>query len=222
LSDGIELPEGIVLEDPRPIAASAPYTYFMPFTEELAALGPGDGVKAIFHEAAGGRKYDGERMWVLVERVENGFVVGKLDNEPHDMPSIRLGDPVRIPLTHVIDCTYAEAKPAPVVPKRREYWDRCLVDACVVEGRSHVDYLYREERDVSREGDRDSDSGWRIRGTDAAIAEDEGHGKTPLYVALGKVLNADDRWLHLVDSLFGSAFLWDAGREDYIAVEPPR
>lgn len=219
MSDGIELPEGIDLGDPRPIAASAPYTYFMPFPEELAAIGPGDGVKAIFHETAGGREYDGERMWVLVERVENGFVVGKLDNEPHDMPSISLGDPVRIPLTHVIDCTYAEGKPAPVVSQRRTYWDRCLVDACVVEGRSHADYLYREARDVTREGDKDPDSGWRIRGTDAAIAEDEGLGKGPLYIALGKVLNADDRWLHLIDRDIGCAFLWDARRQDYMEVE---
>lgn len=219
MSDGIELPEGIELEDPRPIAASAPYTYFLPFPEELAALGSGDGVKAIFHEAAGGREYDGERMWVLVERIENGLVVGRLDNEPCDMPSIRLGDPVRIPLTHVIDCTFAEGKPAPVVPQRREYWDRCLVDASVVEGRSHADYLYRDDPDMTREGDKDPDSGWRIRGTDAAIAEDEGLGKGPLYIALGKVLNADDRWLHLIDCDIGCAILWDARRQDYIDVE---
>lgn len=218
-NDGSELPEGIKLEDPRPIAASAPNTFFLPFPEELAALGSGDGVKAIFHEAAGGRKYNGERMWVLVERIENGFVVGRLDNEPYDMPSIRLGDPLRIPLTHVIDCTYAEGKPAPAVPQRRAYWDRCLVDACVVEGRSHADYLYREERDLTREGDTDPDSGWRIRGTDAAITEDESLGKGSLYIALGTVLNSDDRWLHLIDRDIGCAFLWDAQRDDYIDVE---
>ena len=219
MSDGIELPEGIDLEDPRPIAASAPYTYFMPFPEELAALGPGDGVQAIFHEIAGGRAYDGERMWVLVERIENGIVVGKLDNQPHDMPSISLGDPVRIPLTHVIDCTYVEGKTAPLVPYPRVYWDRCFVDACVVEGRSHADYLYREDADMTREGDKYPDSGWRIRGTDAAIAEDEGLGKGPLYIALGKVLNADDRWLHLIDREISCAFQWDAQRDDYIELE---
>lgn len=219
MSDGIELPVGIALEDPRPTAASARYTYFMPFPEELTALGPGDGVKAIFHERAGGREYDGERMWVLVERIENGFVVGKLDNEPYDMPSIRLGDPVRIPLTHVIDCNFAAAKPAPLFPQRREYWERCFVDACVVEGRSHVDYFYREEPDMTQEGDKDPDSGWRIRGTEEAIAEDERLGEKPMYIALGKVLNQDDRWIHLIDSPTGSAFQWDPARGDYIAFE---
>ncbi|MCZ8136693.1 MAG: DUF2185 domain-containing protein [Porphyrobacter sp.] len=219
MSDGIELPEGIALNDPRPTAASAPYTYFMPFPEELAALGPGDGVKVTFHETAGGREYDGERMWVLVERIENGFVVGKLDNEPYDMPSIRLGDPVRIPLTHVIDCTFAAGKPAPSVPQRREYWDRCFVDACVVEGRSHADYLYREEPDMTGADDKYPDSGWRIRGTNEAIAEDEELGEKPMYIALGKVLNADDRWLHLIDREIGCAFQWSAERDDYIELE---
>lgn len=219
MSDGIELPEGIELEDPRLIAASAPYTYHMPSTEELAALGPGDHAKVIFHETAGGREYAGERMWVLVERIEDGFIAGTLDNEPFDMPSFKPGDPLRIPLTHVIDCTYRKGKPQPQVSQRRSYWDRCFVDACVVEGRSHVDYFYREEPDMTREGDKYPDSGWRIRGTDEAIAEDERLGEKLMYIALGKVLNQDDRWIHLIDSPIGSAFQWDADRGDYIELE---
>lgn len=219
MSDGIELPEGIALDDPRPIAASAPYTYAMPWPEELAALGPDDGAQAIFHEIEGGRQYGAERMWVLVERIEDGYIVGRLDNDPIDMPSLKCGDPVRIPLTHVISCTYAEGKRAPEVPKRRWYWERCFVDACVVESRSHADYFYREEPDMTRDGDKYPDSGWRIRGTDEAIAEDERLGEKPMYIALGKVLNADDRWIHLIDSPLGSAFQWDATRGDYIALE---
>lgn len=219
MSDGIELPEGIALEDPRPIAAGAPYTYAMPWPQELAALEPGDAVQAIFRETAGGRRYGAERMWVTIERIEEGFVLGRLDNEPCDMPSIRLGDPVRLPLSHVISCTYSKGKQRPEVPKRRWYWERCFVDACVVEGRSHADYLYREEPDMTREGDQEPDSGWRIRGTDEAIAEDERLGEKPMYIALGKVLNADDRWLHLIDRDIGCAFQWDAERADYIDLE---
>ncbi|MCL9983019.1 MAG: DUF2185 domain-containing protein [Erythrobacter sp.] len=219
MSDGIELPQGITIGDPRPIAAKSPYTFELPFPEELAALGPGDGVKAVFYEVTGGRKYDGERMWVLIERIEDGFVVGRLDNEPFDMPSIKHGDPLRIPLSHVISCTYADGKPRPAVPERRTYWDRCFVDACVVEGRCHADYIYREEPDMTQEGDKDPDSGWRIRGTDEAIAEDERLGEKAMYIALGKVLNADDRWIHLIDSPIGSAFQWDAERSDYIALK---
>ena len=197
----------------------APYTYSMPWPEELAALEPGDGVQAIFREVEGGRHYDAERMWVGVEEVEDGWVRGQLDSEPYDMPSIKLHDTVRIPLTHVIAVTYREGKPWPDVPKRRWYWDRCMVDQCVVDGRCHADYLYREAPDMTEPGDTDPDSGWRIRGTDEGIAEDERLGKAPEYIALGKVLNADDRWLHLIDREVGSAFLWDAQTQDYIELD---
>lgn len=217
--EGIELPAGIALDDPRPIAAAAPYTYDLPYPVELAALEPGDGVQAIFREISGGRKYSAERMWVTIEQIADGFASGYLDNEPFDMPSIKHRDPVRIPLTHVISCTYADGKQRPAVPDRRTYWDRCFVDACVVKGRSHADYLYREEPDMTREGDDYPDSGWRIRGTDEAIAEDERIAEKPMYIALGKVLNADDRWLHLIDREIGCAFQWDANSDDYIALE---
>lgn len=220
MSEGIELPDGIAINDPRPIATASPYTFELPFPQEIAALSPGDGVQAIFREVAGGRHYGAERMWVLVDRIEGGFfVVGRLDNEPYDMPLLKLGDPVRIPLSYVISCTFAEGKTPPALPKRRSYWERCFVDACVVEGRSHADYLYREDPDMTRDGDKEPDSGWRIRGTDEAISADEQLGEKPMYIALGKVLNKDDRWIHLIDSPIGSAFQWDAERGNYIELE---
>jgi hypothetical protein len=119
----------------------------------------------------------------------------------------------------VITVQFQEGKPKLDMDAPRSYWERCLVDACVVEGRSHVDYFYRDEPDMTQEGDKDPDSGWRIRGTDDAIAEDERLGETPMYIALGKVLNQDDRWIHLIDSPVGSAFQWDPSRGDYIALE---
>ena len=207
------------MRDPRPIAAGAPYTFELPHELEIAALKPGDGIKAIFSQTEGETKYDAERMWVLIERIEGGVVYGTLDNDPTDMPLIEAGMPVAIPLTHVISTAFHKDNPRPDVPPRRDYWDRCFADACVVEGRCHADYLYREEPDMTREGDEYEDSGWRIRGTDEAIADDEERGEPPLYVALGKVLNADDRWLHLLDREYGVAFQWDAEAQDYIELE---
>jgi len=215
----IELPPGIALNDPRPIAASARYTYEMPFAEEIEALEPEDGVKAIFRETAGGREFDAERMWVTIERIEDGFVVGKLDNDPFDMPSMKAGDPVRLPLTHVIAVTFKAGKAWPDTPYRRTYWERCLVDACVVEGRSYADYIYREVPEMAEDGDKYPDSGWRIRGSEEMIEEDKRLDKGPLYIAVGKVLNADDRWLHLIDEGVGTAFQWDAARSDYVKLE---
>ncbi|MBV7267099.1 immunity protein Imm33 domain-containing protein [Erythrobacter ani] len=212
----IELPDGVELSDPRPTAAANPYTYFMPHPDELAALQPKDGVKAIFHQPGCEGEYDVERMWVLIDRIEDGNAIGTLDNEPSSLDKIKMGDPVRVPLTHVVSTAFHKNNPRPVTPDYREYWERCFVDSCVVEGRCHADYIYREEPDMAREGDKYPDSGWRVRGTDEAIAEDERRGTGPIYVAIGKVLNADDNWLHLIDREFGVAFQWDAETWNYI------
>lgn len=215
------LPPGIALNDPRPIAAEAPYTFELPHEIELAALKPGDGVKAIFRQTEGDTQYSAERMWVLIDRIEEGVVHGTLDNDPSDMPLIEAGMPVSIPLTHVISCAFHADNPRPEIPDRRNYWDRCMVDACVVQDRSHADYLYREKPDLTREGDEYPDSGWRIRGTDTAIEEDRRLEKSPMYIALGKVLNKDDRWLHLIDEKPGVAFQWDEEAQDYARFDRP-
>ncbi|MCP5396819.1 MAG: DUF2185 domain-containing protein [Sphingomonadaceae bacterium] len=216
---GIDLPPGISVRDPRPVAARSPYTFFLPHQDELHAIGPGDGIKAIFYDTSETRKYDAERMWVLVEKVEDGWVTGTLDNDPSDMPSFKAGDRLCIPLNYAIATAYVKDKRRPDVPEKRQYWDRCFVDACVVEGRSHPDYIYREEPDMTRDGDEYPDSGWRIRGTQAAIDEDEANDDKPLYIALGAVLNKDDRWLHLIDREYGSAFQWDEDTSSYFELE---
>ncbi len=77
-----------------------------------------------------------------------------------------------------------------------------MVDGCILAGEP-LDYLYCEEPDMTRQGDRYPDSGWRIRAAPDAIERDE---SGPEYIALGRVLNQDDRWLHLIDAPVGSAF----------------
>ena len=213
------MPPGIVLDDPRPIAAGAPYTFEMPFDVELAALRTGDGVQAIFRQTEGGTKYSAERLWVLIERIENDIVFGLLDNDPADMTLIEAGMPVAVPLTHVISTAFSESNPRPETPNRPNFWNRCMVDACVVEGRSHVDYLYREEPDMTREGDTYPDSGWRIRGTHEAIDDDAERGAKPSYIALGKVLNVQDHWLDLIDAPFGTRYGWWAEEERFVEVD---
>lgn len=218
----IILPPGIVLDDPRPIAADAPYTYFLPHRLELAALRPGDAVQAVFRQEQGETTYGAERMWVTVERLVEGGVSGTLANVPYDLPLIRHGDPVTLPLSHVITVKFSDDMPWPDLtglPPQRGYWDRCFVDDCVLRGRSRVDYLYREEPDMTREGDTDPDSGWRIRGTEEAVEEDRANEARPHYVALGAVLNKDDRWLHLIDREHPCAFQWDETSGTYMELE---
>lgn len=63
------MPELYEVLDPRPFAASAPYTYFLPDMELLKAVGVGDHVKAVLRAVPASEKYDAERMWIRVSSV---------------------------------------------------------------------------------------------------------------------------------------------------------
>ena len=57
--------------------------------------------------------------------------------------------------------------------RRRDYWQGCLVDQCVLEGVSKVQYLYRETPTITRAGHQYPDSGWRIRAAVRYISEEQ-------------------------------------------------
>lgn len=201
------------LDDPRPIAAEARYTYFLPSPEELAALAPGDMVKLVFRPTAPDRKFDAERMWVTVEGMEGDRLRGRLENTPDDIPGLLPGAQVAFNRYHVVDCVWDEERVhVPERPPARTYWERCLVDRCVLEDGALVHFLYREEPEVTQE-DQYPDSGWRIRGGYRGLTDTEMDARELDFVALGPVLNRDDSWLHLIDSPIGSAFIrdWDSG-----------
>jgi hypothetical protein len=69
-----------LLQDPRPIRAEAPYTFFVSSAAELAAIRSGDLVKLIIQHVPQGPKYDAERMWVRVTEVSGDEMRGTLDN----------------------------------------------------------------------------------------------------------------------------------------------
>lgn len=206
---------GYEIEDPRPIAAEAPYTFYLPSETERLAVLPGDLVKLIFRSIPVSDEWDAERMWVIVTAADGARLTGTLDNDPLDMPRLRAGDRVTFTRGHIIDIDWSgdRAVPPPKAPARREYWDRCFVDDQILEGRLKVEYLYREEPDPPREGDTHPDSGWRFRCDTRGLTEQEYENPSFSYIAIGKVLNADDSWLHLIDAPVGSAYLrdWETG-----------
>lgn len=209
------------IDDPNPIAEGAPYTYFLPTENELLALQPGDLVKLVFRSHPPGLEWDAERMWVKLSAVNRGQLLGTLDNEPSDMPQLKAGDIVSFRRADIIAILWDEARTiSPPPPSaRRDYWHRCMVDSCVLAGRSLVDYLYREEPDMAQPEDKYPDSGWRIRGADEAIAEDERQEDGPQYVALGAVLNRDDSWLELIDEPAGSRFIRDLETHKFVVCD---
>jgi len=209
------------IDDPRPIALDAPYTFFLPTDEELAAIQPGDEVKIIIRSIPPARKWDAERMWVDVREASGDILTGALDNHPSDIPQLSVGHLLQFPRSAVIDILWDRNRTDAPPPGRteREFWERCMVDDCVLRGRSPVDYIYREEPDMAEPEDKYPDSGWRIRGTGEGIAEDEATDRSPQYVAIAAVLNRDDTWLHLIDSPEGARFERDAQSGEFIACE---
>lgn len=212
------------IDDPRPIAAASPYTYFLPSDVELGALTAGDNVKLIFEAIPSSEKWGAERMWVSITDTDGDDLTGELLNAPLDIASLKPGDQVRFKRWQVIGIEWAEYRllPPPPAPERRDYWDRCFVDQQILDGRLRVEFLYREEPDPPQEGSDYSDSGWRIRCDSRGLTDEECEFPQCSHVAIGAVLNNDDSWVHLIDAPVGSAFLrdWDSG-EFHPAEMPP-
>lgn len=199
------------MDDPRENAARAPYTYFLPSENELLAIEVGDQVKIIVRSHPPSREWDAERMWFVVTAAAGDSLTGTLDNQPLDIPQLIQGTSLRFRRSDVTDIIWADDRsitpPAPT--PRREYWDRCLADQCVLDGNAVVHFLYREEPDGDTVEDEYSDSGWRIRGDYRNIDDAELDDREVAYAALGAVLNRDDRWIHLIDEPIGSRFVRD-------------
>jgi hypothetical protein len=202
------------IDDPREIAERSPYTFHLPSENELLALQPGDIAKLTIRSIPPSPLYGAERMWVTIRAVNGDSLTGGLDNIPFDMPQLPLGAVIAFRRSDIIDIRWCAPRSvvAPKAPPRREYWDRCFVDRCVTEDRVPIHYLYREEPEHDDE-DKFPDSGWRIRGDYRDLDDEALDARTLEYVALARVLNADDSWLHLIDAPVGSAFLrnWETG-----------
>ena len=77
----------------------SPDTFDVPSPEEKAALRSGDLVKLIFVP----RRGQVERMWTIVDRVEGDRLVGRLDNDPHQIEGLVAGAQVSFERRHVCE-----------------------------------------------------------------------------------------------------------------------
>ncbi len=194
---------GYEIRDPRPIAASAPYTFFMPSEAEVGSIGLDDWIQVIIAAVPPSAKWEAERLWFAVTSTSGEAIEARLESEPRDIGALPKGSVIAVPRAAVMDVIFKDGRPLP--PGGRQYWDRCFVDAIVLRRRQKADYIYREEPEVRAE-DRDPDSGWRIRASQEGVTAKEIEELGVEYVALGKVLNVDDSWLHLIDAPVGSRF----------------
>lgn len=90
----------LVLSDARLLRKKHPTTFSTPYPAEIAAIRPGDCVKVIVQTPK--HVIAGERMWILVDKVDGEFFEGKLDNDPVAF-SGKAGDRVKFEARHIID-----------------------------------------------------------------------------------------------------------------------
>jgi len=95
-------------DDPRMLAAIAKAKRRWPeFILHWGKRKPGHrfGVKRVFNDGHGD-----EVMWVIVESIENGRIVGTLNNEPSYVTSIQLGATVEFGVGDVVDFFYSDGQ----------------------------------------------------------------------------------------------------------------
>ena len=117
------------LLDPRPVAAEAPYTFFLPSDPEIAAVGAGDLVKLMFEYTHEIEEWAVERMWVTVKNAAADSLIGLLENQPFEPKStLKMGVIIPFQRHHILSIEWANPKAAAPPKEHREYWERCFVD----------------------------------------------------------------------------------------------
>lgn len=196
--------------DPRPVAAEAPYTFFLPSTEEIEAIEKGDLVKLSFEYNHVTEEWPVERMWVTILDAAHNELSGRLENQPLEKTtSLKVGDLIRFQRHHILAVQSDRPEKASTDSDTRKYFERCLVDECVLDGSEPVEYIYRDTPDMQKKDDIFADSGWRVRGRMGRASGKEIAARKAQYVAVGAVLNRDDSWLYLLDAPIGSRFMRD-------------
>lgn len=196
-------------------AKTVPYTFYCPSAALLKRLENGDLVKVWFeYEPRWWNVYSGERMWVKITARNGDVLTGELENTPFDATGLKPGDCVEFRIENVLSSERDDPEGDPTEP----YWAFCVTSQAVLDG-APVDFLARSEPLERRPGDRGPDSGWSFlaAGETGTEVHEAGLSRS---VPLGKVLNQDDRWLHLIDELPGQQFEWCDEKGEFVRLAP--
>ncbi len=184
-----------------------PYTFYRPSDEIINRLELGKAtVKLIFRfDNNNLEEPAAERMWVILDAVnEDGSYIGTLDNEPFYIKDLVAGDQITFRKEHIIQYdTLDDLNITDVNAEQIEkFRTKSLVSNHILNHSYPVGRLYREE--PSDEGD----NGWTLL-SDLETQEYMDDHNNLQYVSIGKVLNIDDSFLHLLNAPVDSEFIRD-------------
>ena len=162
---------GYVIEDPRPIRAENPFSFYVPCQARLDAIAADDFVKAIFSHAD--RSGPSERMWLRVEAAEGDVLRGRLMNRSSTGLPVEHGATVEIRRHHVIVIETERADDPEETNDNDRFFARCHVDPRFDKGAP----LHRMVRDEPEPADYHGKggfpwSGWRFESADYAKGDE--------------------------------------------------
>lgn len=186
------------------IAQKSKYTFYKPSQRIIEQLQTGNICKLIFEFESDNPEHPrAERMWVIIDSIDNGKFAGHLDNTPLYIEDLKVGDTIEFQTEHIIDLDIDDDEPNLV----EKYIDRCFATKRVIYEKNKIGYFYREE---PMQGNKNGfkDSGWRfLEGDESQEYLDDSENSQ--FVSLGFILNIDDSFIDLLEKPIGSAFIRD-------------
>jgi hypothetical protein len=194
-----------------------PYTFYRPSDAVIDRLKPEKAtVKLIFRfEPYEEGQLAAERMWVIINSIdEEGVYTGTLDNDPYHIKDLKAGDKVSFRREHIIQYdTLNELDIEDInAGKVEQYLKKCFVSNHIMHDGYNVGRLYREEPYDEEH------TGWTFM-SDYETQEYVDDHTNLQYIAVGKVLNLDDSFIHLLDEPIGSAFARDEDTDTFLSIE---
>ncbi|HHT7190591.1 TPA: immunity protein Imm33 domain-containing protein, partial [Bacillus cereus] len=176
------------LDDVYELNKEAPYTFYLPSPEVLGKLKVGDLVKLIFvtkDEEEDG--FHGERMWVEITEMNEGKLIGKLDNEPYRL-SLKIGDEISFGVENICDTEYDD----PASSDWDFYFDTKVIVSNDVIEKEEFNFLIKDNPTV------EGDPGWSIL---SGYESDEyvNNPENFQIISVGVILNIDDSILEFLE-----------------------
>ncbi|MED3539743.1 DUF2185 domain-containing protein [Bacillus toyonensis] len=176
------------LDDVYELNKEAPYTFYLPSPEVLEKLKVGDLVKLIFvtkDEEEDG--FHGERMWVEITEMNEGGLIGKLDNEPYRL-SLKIGDEISFGVENICDTEYDD----PASSDWDFYFDTKVIVSIDVIEKEEFNFLIKDNPTV------EGDPGWSIL---SGYESDEyvNNPENFQIISVGVILNIDDSILEFLE-----------------------